>query len=177
MNTKVIIILIALIGISVAWYLVSPIFNVVEQQDISPIVKDSMDSMSAEQKQEFEDAVNAMKDKTIIAEETMPVEATVLSQGAFHERAHEVQGKALLIGAGEKNILRFENFETINGPNLHIYLATDLGTEDFVDLGPIKGTKGDINYEIPKGTDLDKYNKVLVWCVPFRVLFSYAELK
>jgi len=45
-----------------------------------------------------------------------------------------------------------------------------------IDLGEIKATKGNVNYDIPEGTDLEKYNKVLVWCVPFRVLFSYSDL-
>jgi hypothetical protein len=73
--------------------------------------------------------------------------------------------------------LRFENFETINGPKLHIYLASDLSADDYIDLGEIKATKGNVNYEIPDGTDLEKYNKVLVWCRPFKVLFSYSELE
>ena len=92
-------------------------------------------------------------------------------------RAHEVAGKALLISSGGGKILRFEDFETVNGPNLHIYLSTDLGDDDYIDLGEIRATKGNVNYEIDPAIDIQKYNKVLVWCVPFRVLFSYAELK
>ena len=75
-----------------------------------------------------------------------------------------------------KRILRFEDFETINGPELHIYLSSELGDERFIDLGKIKATKGNVNYDIPAGIDTSKYNKVLVWCKPFSVLFSYAEL-
>ena len=46
-----------------------------------------------------------------------------------------------------------------------------------IDLGIIKATKGNVNYEIPQDIDTTKYNKVLVWCKPFKVLFSYAELR
>jgi len=99
------------------------------------------------------------------------------AMGDFKASAHEVEGKALLIQTNEKTILRFEDFETINGPKLHIYLSSDLGDEDFIDLGEIKATKGNVNYEIPSDVDVKKYNKVLVWCVPFSVLFSYAELQ
>jgi hypothetical protein len=77
---------------------------------------------------------------------------------------------------GGKKVLRFEDFETVNGPNLHIYLSSDLEGKDFVDLGEIKATKGNVNYDLPEGVDLDRYDKVLVWCVPFKVLFSYGEL-
>lgn len=104
------------------------------------------------------------------------VSGGIISQGEFKPRAHGVEGKALLIEADEKKFIRFEDFETINGPNLHIYLSSELGNDDFIDLGEIKATKGDVNYEIPIGTDTEKYNKVLVWCKPFKVLFSYAEL-
>ena len=68
------------------------------------------------------------------------------------------------------------SFETDNGPRLHIYLSAGLGDDDFIDLGPIRATKGNANYEVPAGVDIEKYRNVLVWCVPFGVLFSYAEL-
>ena len=32
------------------------------------------------------------------------------------------------------------------------------------------------NYNIPSEIDLTKYNTVLIWCRPFSVLFSSAEL-
>ena len=67
-------------------------------------------------------------------------------------------------------------YETINGPNLHIYLSADLEANDYIDLGKIKATKGNVNYMVDHSIDTEKYNKVLVWCVPFQVLFSYAEL-
>ena len=108
--------------------------------------------------------------------ENLGLNSEILSEGIFKPNAHEVKGKSVLIKDEGKNILRFENFETINGPDLHIYLASDLDGKDYVDLGAIKATKGNINYDIPDGVDTNKYNKVLIWCVPFKVLFSYAEL-
>jgi hypothetical protein len=54
-------------------------------------------------------------------------------------------------------------------------LATDRSASDYIDLGKIKATKGNVNYGIPSDVDLEKYDTVLVWCVPFEVLFSYAE--
>ena len=166
----------------IAYYLISPIFRVVELQEESPLdvkpklqIKDAMDTMDAATKAEFEKQVEAMKGQVIVMDDTMPSGPKINAQGNFKPRAHKVEGKALLIETDGKKILRFENFKTINGPNLHIYLSSDLDSSDFIDLGEIKATKGNVNYEIPEGTDLTKYNKVLVWCVPFKVLFSYAE--
>ena len=104
-------------------------------------------------------------------------EAVVMLAGEFAPSAHEVSGKALIIDTPEGKVLRFEDFETVNGPDLFIYLSSDLNNNDFVNLGEIKATKGNVNYLLPEDIDLEKYNKVLVWCRAFRVLFSYAELK
>jgi hypothetical protein len=133
--------------------------------------------MDAETKAQFERAVEEMRDVVKEAAETMPATPRLLTQGDFHPRAHEVTGRALLIEAGGKRIVRFEDFETINGPDLRIYLSADLGADDIIDLGAIRATKGNVNYELPPGTDTTKYKNVLVWCRAFRVLFSYAELQ
>ena len=107
----------------------------------------------------------------------VPTEAQLLAQGIFMPKAHEVEGNAMLITKGDELTLRFEDFETINGPGLRIYLSTDLGVSDAIDLGAIRATSGNINYSVPAGTNTSKYNIALVWCEPFGVLFSYAQLK
>jgi hypothetical protein len=163
-----IIIIIAII----AWYLISPVFNVVEINEESPL-----NEFTETTNPDFESEMEKMKDVIVIGEDEMPETPKVILEGEFIESAHEVSGKALVIETNENRILRFENFETVNGPNLHIYLSTDLTDDDFVDLGPIKATKGNVNYDIPENTDLDEYDTVLVWCVPFKVLFSFSEVK
>jgi hypothetical protein len=191
MNKTILIAAIILIVILIAWYFISPVFRVTELNESSPtarksvpeksepVIKDSFNTMAPEEKDMFESETKKMENKAIPMMESMPMatkEGTqVIAQGVFMPRAHEVKGKALLISADEKKILRFEDFETINGPNLHIYLSSDLGGNDYVDLGAIRATKGNVNYEVPASTDTSRYNKVLVWCVPFQVLFSYAE--
>ncbi|PIN73571.1 hypothetical protein COV20_05095 [Candidatus Woesearchaeota archaeon CG10_big_fil_rev_8_21_14_0_10_45_16] len=132
-----------------AWYLISPAFQTIELDEQLPIETD----------------------------EAMPSQLSVLSEGLFQAGAHEVEGKALLIETASGRVIRLEDFDTINGPDLHIYLSADLESQDYIDLGPIKATKGNVNYEVPAEVDTAKYNKVLVWCVPFKVLFSYVELE
>ena len=114
---------------------------------------------------------------TIELNESLPEISKSMLKGNLIPSAHEVSGKALIIDTPEGKFLRFENFETINGPDLFIYLSTDLSSNDYINLGEIKATKGNVNYLLPDDIDLKKYNKVLVWCRAFRVLFSYAELK
>ena len=91
-------------------------------------------------------------------------------------QGHPASGEMKVIHNGNNHIIRFEEFKTINGPQLHVYLAKDLDAKEFVDLGPIRGTEGNINYSVPYGVDVKDYKYVMHWCVPFGVLFNYAEL-
>ena len=164
--------------VAVAGYVYFTATKTIEVQEASPLqIDDNMDTMTAVEKEQFEQGVNEAKDDVVLMDEEMAEEVSLLAQGEFKPRAHEVMGKALLIQTEGSNVLRFEDFKTINGPDLHIWLASSLGDDDYVDLWPIKATKGNVNYDVPATVDTDKYNKVLVWCVPFRVLFSYAELE
>jgi hypothetical protein len=46
----------------------------------------------------------------------------------------------------------------------------------FVELGKLKGTDGDQNYDVPSGLDLGKYRAVTIWCKRFSVNFATAPL-
>ena len=90
---------------------------------------------------------------------------------------HDAQGDAYTIPLEDgSNVLRLENFQSTNGPDLYVYLATDDSASEFINLGELKANKGNQNYEIPDDADLTKYNKVLIWCQAFSVLFGSAEL-
>jgi hypothetical protein len=90
---------------------------------------------------------------------------------------HNAEGLAKVIRLGDNSmILRLENFKATNGPDLYVYFATDNHASNFVNLGRLKGNIGNQNYEIPEGTDLSRYNTVLIWCRAFSVLFGSARL-
>jgi hypothetical protein len=99
--------------------------------------------------------------------------------GAFVGRDHPTSGNAVVLGDGTgQRFVRFEEFETDNGPDLNVYLVNSSagGVSDFVDLGNLKGNVGDQNYEIPVDTNLDVYDTVLIWCVRFSSPFGEATL-
>ncbi|HEV8386617.1 MAG TPA: DM13 domain-containing protein [Nitrososphaera sp.] len=89
---------------------------------------------------------------------------------------HDAKGTATVIPVDSGNVLRLEEFKSTNGPDLYVYLSTDKGATEFVNLGRLKANIGNQNYDIPAGTDLTKYDTVLVWCQQFSVLFGSAEL-
>jgi hypothetical protein len=52
---------------------------------------------------------------------------------------------------------------------------SDIG-EDYIDLGSLKGNIGSQNYDIPDNVDLSEYESVVIYCVPFHVVFATAAL-
>ena len=111
-------------------------------------------------------------------------EPSTLAGGDFRSRSHPTRGTATVLSDGaDARVLRLENFETDNGPDLNVYLSTasadaPAGTlnDDYIDLGDLKGNVGAQNYDVPPGVDLDKYRTVVVWCVRFLVAFGTAAL-
>ncbi len=143
------------------------------------------DATSAELAADMNDAMEGVEASE--ANDEMPEmttdEIVTLGEGLFEGRSHPAVGTAKVISDGSQSFLRFENFETDNGPDLNVYLsAAPLGADsgeyddDFIDLGDLKGNVGDQNYELPDGVDLDRYQTVVIWCVRFGVAFGAAPL-
>ena len=114
----------------------------------------------------------------------MDDQSGILLSGQFRSYAHETVGTAAVHDLGGRRLLRLTGFSTSNGPDVRVYLvAANDATDDetvtkagFVELGKLKGTQGDQNYDIPAGVDLDKYRAVTIWCHRFNVNFGTAPL-
>ena len=90
---------------------------------------------------------------------------------------HNAQGSARILNLEDgRAVLRLEDFRVTNGPDLYVYLSTDKGASDYVDLGRLKANAGNQNYELPSGIDLSKYDNVVIWCKAFSVYFGGAQL-
>ena len=100
--------------------------------------------------------------------------------GMFSSLAHTTKGRAVVKEVADgSRVLRLEDFETSNGPDVRVYLSAgpkDAYGKDFVDLGGLKGNVGNQNYSIPAGTDLDRYDTAVIWCRRFTVAFGAATL-
>lgn len=79
-------------------------------------------------------------------------------------------------------VLRFENFDIENGPDLDVYLVPGADQtsplEGSIHFGELEGNIGDQSYELPAGTELapGAYT-VLVWCEAFSVEFVGATIE
>lgn len=107
----------------------------------------------------------------------------LLRTGSFESVRHAVSGQAMAIELvrGER-VLTLTSFEVDNGPDLRVYLVAGPATtegevSDVVDLGGLKGNRGNQQYEIPAEVDLNRYSTAVIWCRAFSVLFARAPLE
>ena len=109
-----------------------------------------------------------------------------LVSGQFYSILHPTAGTATIYRMADgTRVLRFTDFTTSNGPDVHVYMvasddAKDIATVQqagFIDLGVIKGNIGDQNYTLGGDLDLAKYRAVSIWCKRFSVNFGAAALR
>ena len=98
----------------------------------------------------------------------------------FRSKAHDTSGSVRLLTLEDgSRVLRIEDLDTDNGPDLKVVLSTDpdgyVG-DGAVSLGTLKGNKGSQNYEIPADVDLSALRSVVIWCKRFNVDFGVAAL-
>ena len=160
------------IVLGIAYYGISPIFRTVRVDEVAP--QAVVTSPSAAQKTKPSTTASSVENTQataggthVVQEKASPVVGTT---------GHPASGTAQLINTPSGAVVRYENFKTLNGPDLYVYLSNDLEARDFVDLGALKATEGNVNYTVPKGVDVTQYKYVLTWCKAFSVLFNYADI-
>ena len=150
-----------------------------DKEAMAALSEDEMETLETQ----IQEVAAEMPDKEM--EEEMPEAAeewVIAQQGEFMDAdsSHKGSGTATIFQQGENKVLRFENFESTNGPDLHVLLVENVGGTssaelgEYVDLGSLKGNVGNQNYEIPADVDLSKYSGVMIYCMPFHVVFSTA---
>ena len=114
--------------------------------------------------------------------------AAKIKSGSFRDadNFHKGSGQATIYRSQDgSHLLRLENLNVTNGPDLHVILTPDPSPDSrgdvkaagYVDLGKLKGNKGDQNYHIPSGVDINAQGSVVIYCQPFHVIFSVATLQ
>ncbi len=191
---KIVLGIMVLIGLPVGWYLGSPLFINKEVREEFPMKMPNphdVDGMSREQKLEMEPKIAAdlagMPKRESMEE--MPAEKgpSLVAEGMFRnvDTIHRGNGKAQLFQFAEgASLLRLEEIDIANGPDLWVYLVKHpdpKNAEDvkagFVNLGKLKGNRGSQNYSIPAEIKTEEYGSAVIFCQLFGVLFSPAPLK
>jgi hypothetical protein len=103
-----------------------------------------------------------------------------LARGRFESGEHATRGTAAIVRLTDgRRLLTLTSFSTSPGPDLRVRLASsrtlDGGGPGAVDLGALKGNRGDQQYRIPAGADL-RDRAVVIWCRAFSARFGSAVL-
>jgi hypothetical protein len=178
---------VAIPSFALAWWLFSPLFNNVTVDEEFPLtvgaqIPDTVTRAEAEMMMETAAKMNMTSDDAMTPAMSA-ADAVVVSIGEFEDEdfIHRGSGQATiyLLGNGS-SVLRLENLDVTNGPDLHILLLKDPEGRDksqgYLDLGGLKGNRGNQNYGIPDGEDLSTYRSAMIYWQPFHVIFSIAEL-
>ena len=194
----------ALVGIGIlaiiplawlAWWLLSPLFITTEVYEEFPnaaratipqgmTISDVETTMAlaAETERPVDDGM-----PTGLMESTTPLQDLIKAAGDFRDADsfHKGSGNAIIyeLSTGER-ILRLDEFRVTNGPDLRVLLANapnpesrgDLDDAGYHELGKLKGNVGAQNYDIPEDIPLSDVGSVVIYCKPFRVVFSVATL-
>ncbi|MEU0219677.1 DM13 domain-containing protein [Streptomyces sp. NPDC006265] len=111
-----------------------------------------------------------------------------LAGGELISHEHATSGSVKLVRLADgSHVVRLEDLDTSNGPDLRVWL-TDAPVKEgragwhvfddgaYVSLGKLKGNKGSQNYALPADVDPSRFTSVTIWCDRFDVSFGAAEL-
>lgn len=83
-------------------------------------------------------------------------------------------------------LLRFEDFTTLNGPDLRVYLSAaetpktkdemQAGSTEALEVSPLLNSFGDQNYPLPNDFNLSPYRSVVIYSAALEMVYTYAPL-
>ncbi|MXY20078.1 MAG: DM13 domain-containing protein [Dehalococcoidia bacterium] len=183
-------VIVVIAGAAFAWWLLSPLFlnTTVEEEFPFSATADMPVGMT---QTEAEDIMQGMAKVDMEEMEEMPDEmaqAVALSSGMFRDADsfHKGSGTATIYRLPDgMGALRFENLDVTNGPDLRVLLSThpdpqnkaELNEAGYIHIEKLKGNRGNQNYELPADADLESFGSVIIYCMPFHVIFSVAPLQ
>ena len=172
-----------------AWWLLSPLFfdETVEEQFPLAQAATVPDGMT---RGDVEMTMATMAKMDSPAEEAMPdemAESGAVKTGQFRDadRFHRGSGTATIHRLPDgSHVLRLETLDVTNGPALVVILSphpnpsssADVHQTGYVELAKLKGNKGNQNYPLPDNVDPATFGSVVIYCKPFKVVFSVAPL-
>ena len=149
---------------------------------------DSMEEAAAMTEEGVAMMEEAIEQSEMMAQPAAANQVQAVAMGSFKDADafHRGSGTATIYRTPDgSEVLRLEDLNVTNGPALHVVLSThpdperseQVKQEGFVDLGDLKGNRGNQNYPIPAGVDTSIHKSVVIYCYPFAVVFSVATLE
>lgn len=118
-----------------------------------------------------------------------PAAPSVVRTGSFVTHEHATAGTARLVRNPDgSHQVELAGLDTSDGPDLRVWLTDQEVREGaegwrvfddgrWVELGRLKGNRGDQVYPIPAAVDPGDYRSISIWCRRFGVSFGAARLR
>lgn len=114
---------------------------------------------------------------------------TTLAQGVFTQgdSTYTINGTVVVTEDSGARVISFRDFNVTNGPDLFVYIVTSPNTDNqtvkeavregkFVNIGALKGNKGNQTYTLPPEIELNENTVISIWCRRFSRNFGSADL-
>ena len=88
-----------------------------------------------------------------------------------------VSGSAKIYSQNNQLILALENFNSSNGPDLHVYISKEEQPVNYIDLGRLQSVTGNQQYPLTGNINFSEYKYALIHCQRYDHLFGSAQLK
>ena len=189
--TAIVVVAVALVVLPAGWYLGSPLVLSTTIDEPPPVVVAVAEPSMAPATPVASEA--SSRPTPMAGESPVPSPAVTPSPaptpppllertGQFRgeDDFHFGRGTARLIEtAPGEFVVRLEDFAVRNGPDLFVMLSPERrGYDDAaVELGRLKADRGNQNYRVPAGVDIDEAASVIIWCRQFSQLFATAPLR
>jgi hypothetical protein len=180
---------VSILVLALGWWLASPLFisNTVDEDfplAAGAVIPEGVTMADAETTMA---TLAKMDEEQQEAMSSAMTEATIVAAGSFQDadNFHTGSGTARVYRLADgSHVLRFEDFKVTNGPDLRVILSPhpnpkerdDATADGYVELEKLKGNVGNQNYVLPEGLDPGAFGSVVIYCKPFRVIFSTAPL-
>lgn len=103
--------------------------------------------------------------------------------GSVRAVGHDATGRAAVVVDAGRRTLTLRRFRIDPGPKVRVWLVPSSAEgdgqipRDRIDLGTLKGSRGNQSYGVPRSADLRRYSSVVFWCVPFTQTLARADLR
>ena len=110
--------------------------------------------------------------------EVIDTVAVLKYTGSFESGPYgTVSGNAEVYKTGMVYEVKLANFNSSNGPALHVFISKEAMPANYIDLGELKSTNGNQLYDVTGMPDFISYKYISIHCIAYNHLYGSALLQ
>lgn len=185
---KITIIIFYIIGLAVLGWLLFGVFGI-QALFYDKTVNEEVPDVVMKEEMSPTTTVPVVTSTTTTVPAVLPNVPKILARGTFGQgdNTYTISGKATVTEQNGVKTLSLTDFSVTNGPDLFVYIVRAPSADNktvkdaaeaglFVNLGALKGNKGNQTYTLPPGVELGDNTIVSIWCRRFSRNFGAAQL-